>query len=365
MSEALFTAIRGRDAGAVSSLARGAALEAFDEDETRVLGATPLMVALLEQAWDLADLLVARGASLEGRSEEGLPPLLALQSTPVAAAATKWLLAKGARVNGRGGSDGTSLCALHAACEGGNAEAAELLLAAGADATQKDDAGRTPLHVAAAEHEVPIVRALLARGSLHAGLDDGGATPLHLAAASTDDLPLVAEVVRLLKEAGASLEVKDGAGQTPWDCARLAKQPHEVVALLRPASARVPWSESFVPVVLTVVFGFMASAGLFVLLGGLGVDLSRVPLTHPTFPGFVFALLVSLLAALSVPLATKGLANGAEAPRLRWLQLVLGLSAVLVVAAVVLGGPISAAGVVAVMPVSWLIGRAGLPAETR
>ncbi len=361
MSEALFTALRRRDAAGVSSLARGEALEAFDEEGGHVLGATPLMVALLEQAWEFADLLVQRGASVEGHSEEGLTPLVAVQGSPVAAAATKWLLGKGANVNARAGRDGTSLQALHAACECADADSAALLLAAGADLRGRDEAGRTPLHVACEEHEFPVVRALLEKGSLVGAVDEVGATPLHLAAAGTDDPGLVEEVLKALVQAGAKLDVKDAEGRTAWDRARQARQPFDVMVLLGTGDMAVPFSESLVPMVLMLVFGFMAAGGLFAIVGALGADLSRLPFNHPSFPGFVFALLISLVATAVVPVSTKGLAGGAKAPRQRWNLVVLGVATVLVGGALPLSGALGAAGVALVMALLWLIGRAGLP----
>src|SRR3954463_6340757 len=96
-----------------------------------------------------------------------LPP--APPTTPVADAAMKGdrdgvraLLKQGADV---GASRGDGMTALHWAAERGDAELAEMLLYAGANAAAVTRIGQyTPLHLAAKAASVPVVDALLKAG---------------------------------------------------------------------------------------------------------------------------------------------------------------------------------------------------------
>lgn len=51
--------------------------------------------------------------------------------------------------------------ALHVACEGGHCGTAALLVARGAAREARDNAGRTPLHLATVHRHTELVRALL------------------------------------------------------------------------------------------------------------------------------------------------------------------------------------------------------------
>ena len=105
--------------------------------------------------------------------------------------------------------------ALHYAAYSGHVDAARLLLDAGAETEAKvggygRDKGRTALGMAAAHHHADVVRLLV----VEAGADveargDDGRTPLLLLAASSSKGG-GAEAAKVLLEAGASLDVKDG-----------------------------------------------------------------------------------------------------------------------------------------------------------
>ena len=68
--------------------------------------------------------------------------------------------------------------ALHAAAESGHAEAAALLLDAGADARATTHCGDTPLHFAAREGHVAMCHGLLAHGVDARAVTRSGAAPL-------------------------------------------------------------------------------------------------------------------------------------------------------------------------------------------
>src|SRR4051812_36999485 len=138
-------------------------------------------------------------------------------STPVADAAmrgdrdaVRTLLKQGADV---GAAQGDGMTALHWAAEHGDAELADMLLYAGANAAAVTRIGQyTPLHIAAKSGSAAVVGVLLKGGaSVAAKTSNSGVTALHLAASagSTD-------VVQALIDAGADVNAKESEwGQTP------------------------------------------------------------------------------------------------------------------------------------------------------
>lgn len=103
--------------------------------------------------------------------------------------------------------DAREWTALHWAAIGGRADAAELLLAQGADPDARGQYDMGPLHWAALLGHDAVVRALAARGARLEARTLYGMTPLHLAGTEA--------VVASLAEAGAKLEQRDNAGLTP------------------------------------------------------------------------------------------------------------------------------------------------------
>jgi uncharacterized protein len=120
------------------------------------------------------------------------------------------LLREGADVSA---AQGDGMTALHWAAEHGDADLAEILLYAGANAAAVTRIGQyTPLHLASRSGSAAVVRALLKRGaSVAARTSTTGVTPLHLAAEAGS-----ADVVTALLDAGADVNAKESEwGQTP------------------------------------------------------------------------------------------------------------------------------------------------------
>jgi ankyrin repeat protein len=79
-----------------------------------------------------------------------------------------------------------------------------------ADIKFRDNAGRTPLHLAAQRCRLSVLPVLLAAGADPNSVAQGGATPLHLAAQEGCEKAVV-----LLLAAHANLNARDEAGRTP------------------------------------------------------------------------------------------------------------------------------------------------------
>jgi len=78
------------------------------------------------------------------------------------------------------------------------------------DLDAPDDAGLTPLHLAAARCRPPVVELLLERGAEVNRKDDGGATPLHLAAQEG-----CLDTAQQLLAKGAKVNPRDKEHRTP------------------------------------------------------------------------------------------------------------------------------------------------------
>lgn len=112
--------------------------------------------------------------------------------------------------------------ALHVAAAGYRVEIARMLLAAGADvAAAKNRRWAHPLHYAAdgspsgdAGRQVAMIRLLLDAGASMDVQDKNGATPLHRAVRTR-----CADAVRCLLEAGADPTIRNKPGSTPFHLA--------------------------------------------------------------------------------------------------------------------------------------------------
>ena len=114
---------------------------------------------------------------------------------------------------------GDGFTALHLAAFFGKAEAARVLIDAGADvlAYGRNDLANQPLHSAAAGRHVEVCRVLLAAGADVHATQHGGYTPLHEAAHSGD-----VELTELFLSAGADPSATTDAGLTAAGVAEAA-----------------------------------------------------------------------------------------------------------------------------------------------
>ena len=210
-------------------------------DEEIIDTYTALGVAIIENDIAIVEVLLAHGASVNGRDGVHRTPLqLACQSgnsgivsflldhganvegttarerkTPLTLACTsdtnlgiaQLLLNAGAHVNG----GNSVLSPLHAAAHSGSTAAIDLLIDAGADVNIPPmPGGSTPLHFASFEAKFDCVTRLLAAGAVANIPDSAGQTPLHRAT-----LRSPVEIVNALLDAGCDPLHRDNNGRTP------------------------------------------------------------------------------------------------------------------------------------------------------
>src|SRR5262249_9850418 len=156
MAADLVTAIRNADAPAVRNLLdEGADVNARDPE-----GNTPLLLASFYASPQCVKLLIEKGADVNAANKAG--------ATALTRAATSYekirlLVAARANVRVRTALGNTPL--LLAARRAGNSQTVQLLLERGADATERSDAGISPVLAAAASGDVETVRLLLDAGA--------------------------------------------------------------------------------------------------------------------------------------------------------------------------------------------------------
>ncbi len=244
---------------------------------------------------DKVRLLVDAGANVNARSKQGMTPLLIAASSAGSIDIVRFLMAKGAKVNGgetaapaEGGTEGMpqqkkaagegGFTPLLAAATANDLEMGRLFVEKGVDVNAATGHGDTPLQFAASAGNLAMVKLLLAKGAdvnaattnalkvrkgpialnhltplLYAApygtpellrtLIDAGAqvnardvrdmTPLMLAVSSENQNP---DVVRLLLKSGADVKAKSNLGETALDWANKFGNP-EVIGLLQKAGA--------------------------------------------------------------------------------------------------------------------------------
>ncbi len=175
-------------------------------------GITPLALAAGAGDTTIAELLIARGASVKPTQAKHEAQWFSPIRTAVDAhdvAMVRTLLRHGADANEPYRTNDPETM-LHRAAMLDSVGIALVLLDAGARVDATDKTGLTPLHVAVQNEHLAIVDLLLARGAPVNARDRHGRAPLHLAATKRS-VPLVE---RLLA-AGADPAMKDGSGDVP------------------------------------------------------------------------------------------------------------------------------------------------------
>jgi cytohesin len=184
-------------------------------------GETPLLLVVqYSGGLALARSLIARGASATIAAHDKGPPVgpwderrgkdkgwtpLHFAANRGSAELVRLLLTHGAVVDA---SDLQEYTPLHLAARGGHKKAADLLITADADVKSQTVSGGTPLHYAAYGGSADLVKCLLAKGAPVNAREHNGMTPLHWAARCGH-----AESVSLLLTSGAEI---DAPGEVGW-----------------------------------------------------------------------------------------------------------------------------------------------------
>lgn len=130
---------------------------------------------------DAMDAALEARADVNGHAYDGWTPLHLAAFFGHREAAER-LLARGADLTAVS-RNSLANTPLHAAVAGGHSEVSLLLIERGAGVNSRDAGGHTPLHIAAEGGYVPVVKALLARGADPHAVDAEDRTPLARAAA--------------------------------------------------------------------------------------------------------------------------------------------------------------------------------------
>jgi ankyrin repeat protein len=217
----------------------------------------PLLLSLGRK--ESMEFLLSKGADIEARNGNGLT-LLYLQASysnrPDYLDVIKMALDRGANIESRGHSDCTPL---NNAIACGRREAAELLLARGADLHAISKFGGTAVHGAMGQRQPEMVRWAVAKG-----ID---LPPLNLAAYFGE-----MDRVRSLLSGGADVNQKDVAQYTPLHCAVLGDN-REIVELLidRGADIEARQCGNETPLFCACAWGYLEIAKLLI---GEGAEVS-------------------------------------------------------------------------------------------
>ena len=196
---------------------------------------TPLIAALHEKHFNVAELLHQHGADVDVRGQSNSTSLLVACVTGIMEI-VQWLLNHGADVNAQSNE---SCAAIHSAAGWGHLQLVRMLIEQNADVDIRGRYGMVPLHLAARSDEgsdfVDVMQLLLDHGANPNARDEDDSTPLHSSCwwEKEDCLPSkgTVEGTRLLLEYGAIIDAEDNQGRTPLQLA-LQHRRHDIVACL-------------------------------------------------------------------------------------------------------------------------------------
>jgi ankyrin repeat protein len=212
MSDQLFTAIHNNDVKQVGELIEREPVMARARNQH---GVSALMLAMYENKPEIVTLLRGIAGDLDLYEAAAVGDIARLHT----------LLGQDASQANSSSSDGFT--PLHLACFFRQLEAAQTLLAAGADANSVSASRISVIHSAAASNETAIVRMVLAAGADPNVQQQGGYTALQSAAMHNN-----VEMTKALLQAGADRSIKSYEGLTAAEMAA-RNNADEAAELLR------------------------------------------------------------------------------------------------------------------------------------
>ena len=289
----LHAAVEHKHAAVVEVLIdAGADIEAKDED-----GCSPLLFASSSGHLDIVKLLVKAGAEVRAIGQDG-DTCLILAAAFGHTETVRYLLGlPEVDVNRKNNLGKTALVCTH------NPHALQVLIDAGADIEAKNNIGRSALHLASENGELAIIKVLVKAGAGVRVTDNEGDTCLILAAnfghtetvrylvalpevdvnhrGSGGDTALYiashkvfADVVELLIDAGADIEVTDDKGRSPLHTACLNGNI-AVVKMLVKAGAEVRATDNEGSTCLHIASYYGRTETLRYIAGLPGVDVNH------------------------------------------------------------------------------------------
>ena len=199
-------------------IAKGATIDAKEID-----GSTPLILAAQEGHLKVIDLLVSNNADINAATNDGVTALY-MASEKSDMDICRYLISEGCDINA---IDDRKSTPIHAASLNGHLEVAEYLIAKGAKINAKDIYGFTPLIVAAQEGHLKMVELLVCNKADINATTNYGYTPLHWASKEGH-----LDICRYLIAEGCDVTIESEYG-TALDVAAI-RGHQDIVNLLKP-----------------------------------------------------------------------------------------------------------------------------------
>jgi ankyrin repeat protein len=136
----------------------------------------PSLIALESQSREIIELLIFRGANVNGKILKGYP-ILIIVGIQGNKELFEFFVSRGADVNVN--LEGNNI--LHLIARGSNKEIVEFIIDKGIDVNGKNKDGYTPLHMAAEAYNKDMVEVLISKGADVNAKDNNGHTPLDIA----------------------------------------------------------------------------------------------------------------------------------------------------------------------------------------